>query len=97
MTSDDREMAELRRRLAELQRRKAKKRPKRAVSIRPRGRPRVPDERVENAKTLASEGNSIPDVALVTNISTATLWRRGIRRYRLNREKKDQMAAGTKS
>lgn len=83
----DAQIAKLRKELTELQRRKQKnKRPKAEKSLRPKGRPRITRDKILLAKKLARDF-PITDVSNRLQISISTLYRYGIKRYLIDREK----------
>ncbi len=83
----DAQIAKLRKELNELQERKRKnKRPKPEKSLRPKGRPRITANKILQAKTLAKDF-PITDVANRLQVSISTLYRYGIKRYLIDRER----------
>jgi len=88
----DKQIADLRQRLNRLHEQK-RKRKRRKKSERPRGRPPIEPARIKLAKDLARE-YPIVDVALVTEMSVRTLYKYGIKRYKLNAEA-ERAKAGT--
>jgi DNA invertase Pin-like site-specific DNA recombinase len=85
-TAETEELAAMRKRIEEIQRnRRKRKRTPKAPGTPGRGRPKIDPKRVARAKILAKDF-SIPDVALVTGVSMSTMYRKGIKRYRLDRE-----------
>ena len=87
MNNLDKEFIDMQRRLTEMQRLKVKaKSPKKVKSLRPVGRPRVNEKKIQRAKELAKDF-PIADVALKVSISVSTLYRHGINRKILNAEK----------
>lgn len=87
MTNEEREIHELRKRLESLQRSKRERSKKPAkVSTAPKGRPSIPQADIKRARDLAKDF-PIPDVALVTGISMTSLYRNGVKRKELDKEK----------
>lgn len=91
MNKVDKEIEQLRARLSELQRSKHRtKLQAKPKSTKPKGRPRIDAAIITRARLLAMD-YPIPDVALTLGIGLKTLYRYGIKRYKLDAEKARMM------